>query len=332
MRRVGIEIENESFAVSFRGVSSFCEASPNWVCERDGSLRGGPMGWEIKTAGSGLPLDRALASLNELYPVLRSSSGVWRAAVHCHVDARDLTDRQKALALGLCYTLDQQLFEATNPERKESNFCVPMSHKAHSVRAAFKQLLARGVSRGYGKYSSVNFSSLASFGTVEFRHMRTPACDDSIDSISSALQGISNFVRASHDIIQLVGVMRDRAELIPVFERIVGMAENFTPYRITPDPICVMEVIDWLRSEPVDITTTDLGVLRAEDEVDSPPPPQEDLDAESMERVERTLAELRRRAQRRRDEATVQIELGSGHVLPEWNVIHVDRATEEGDE
>lgn len=201
-RKIGIEIENESLAISHGDVARALRASTSWVVERDGSLRGHEMGWEVKTSGRGLPLDQALLSLNELYPVLRDCSGVWRAAIHVHVDATNLSWEQRALVLCMAYILDDSMFDLVSPERRESNFCVPLAQKAGQVLESIVSMVDGGEGTiDYGKYSSVNAGSLLRFGTFEFRHMRTPATDDTISSVTNALYKIAAFAQASHAIV-----------------------------------------------------------------------------------------------------------------------------------
>jgi hypothetical protein len=206
-RKIGLEIENESYSVSVSSLIRHLRSREpySWEVEGDGSLRGGSMGWEIKTVFPGLPFDRAIASLNELYPCLMDSSGVWRAAVHVHVDCSDLTDIQRAFVLCLAYSLDDSIFDTIGADRKESNFCVPMAHKRWHVMNTIDGLCSgSGIFEGYGKYSSINANSLMRFGTLEFRHMRTPATDGTVASVTRALGAIERYATMAYSIVDSV--------------------------------------------------------------------------------------------------------------------------------
>lgn len=278
MRKIGIEIENESLAVSVHDAMSYLSNSQSWVVEQDGSLRGGAHGWEIKTAGSGLALPRALASLNELYPVMSDSSGVWRAAVHVHVDASDLTWQERAVVLCMAYIFDRSVFNTVSPERVESNFCVPLDQKSAAVFSTVAQMLSGNAERiGYGKYSSVNSDSLMRFGTFEFRHMRTPRCDSTIPSVRAALDAIANFATIAHGIVdscryvQGYGTARDsrrtpRERLVQSVLALVHMAESagsLFPAGVQPDPIAVLNLLSFLQHSPADMADVDYGSLFA---------------------------------------------------------------------
>lgn len=253
MRNVGIEIEVESRTVSARTVETALNNSPWMLDLGEGSLRAGEFGWEIKTASNrGLPLEEALASLNLLYPVLTGSSGCWRAAVHVHVNVRDLSGPQRALALCVGYVMDPALFSLTSPERVESNFCVPLAHKFSDVMSSVRGLAHSGLVEGYGKYSSINIACLARFGTFEFRHMKTPATDGRVESVQNCLTSIARFATAAAHIVDAARwrSVDSAAQVLPAFIDLM-QTKYLLPRDIplVPDPLAVSDVIGALSYE-----------------------------------------------------------------------------------
>lgn len=189
--KVGIEVEVESEYLSYYSASTEHDLwCPDWVLERDGSLRG--EGFEIKSNGP-QRLDTIRGKLCQLYPLLHHSSGTWRAAVHVHVDARATTWHQRAVILAMGYVYDMALFKRYAPERVESNFCVPLEHKTPGVFSCIRDMLESRQLHNYGKYSSINVLPLQTLGTVEFRHMRTPETEGDVHSVASALGMISSY-------------------------------------------------------------------------------------------------------------------------------------------
>lgn len=266
MRKIGIEIETESLAVASHTVSELCSRTSSWVSERDGSLRGGQLGWEIKTAGQGLPYNAAIESLNHLYPILQQSSGVWRAAVHVHVDANNLTALQRALVLCLCYALDDSIFEATSPERRESNFCVPLAHKQwHVFQSIAAMLVDMSIPPDYGKYSSINIATLSNFGTFEFRHMRTPQTDSSIASVQAALSRIESFAQISHGVVSAVDYLpsiHSQEEMLSGFMSLVYNDSLWSSLGIRVNDEHVLEVLHLLeKSQTFNTTEYDLASI-----------------------------------------------------------------------
>lgn len=247
MRNVGIEIEVESASVSSSVVRREIESTPWELDLGEGSLRGGEFGWEIKTASArGLPLEEAVASLRYLYPIMVGSSGCWRAAVHVHVDVRDLTGPQQALALCAGYALDSCLFAMTSPERVESNFCVPLAHKFYDVMRAVEELATSGAAMGYGKYSSININCLPRFGTFEFRHMKTPETGSTVESVQAALLRIESFARAAALVIDLARwpTTSSYEDVLPSFIAMM-QAKYLLPdsLRLSPDPMAISDVV-----------------------------------------------------------------------------------------
>lgn len=202
--KVGIEIEIESDTVDRDMVwRTLCSCDSGWLLDdEEGSLRGGEYGWEIKTAGQGIPLKELRNRLNNVFPILAHSSGTWRAAVHVHVDARGLGNF--ASILGLAYALDRSVFSTYSPHRVESNFAVPLSNTPADVIAQM-ELFTRSkhnLVETMTKYRSVNFRAWQTFGTIEFRHMETPKTDATVSSVLSMIERIVSYATTCARIVQ----------------------------------------------------------------------------------------------------------------------------------
>jgi len=224
-RRIGIEIENESNVVTIAECLAYLNgttASQRWSVESDGSLRGGTLAWEIKTrGGSGLEAGIVRSSMNELVPLLMENSGIWRAAVHTHVDVSDLSSVMLGKLMAALYCYDGAIFDRFSPHRVESNFCVPLfnitPHVISTVRSLYSGRQMAAIP--WNKYSSCNFAAVRTFGTVEFRHMQTPAAGPSITSGRAAAEQIWRFAETVLTLVHIVA-SNPRASLPAVLTRI----------------------------------------------------------------------------------------------------------------
>ena len=229
MARVGIEIEVESSEVDTHSIAQAIDEGhlTGWALDlNEHSLRGGSLGWEIKTTGRGIEMDTVWAALSQLYPIVRGSTGSWRAAVHTHVDVNELTYPQRALVLGLGYALDRSIFALVSPERTESNFCVPLDHKPNEVLTAVKTMARIHQPRPYGKYSSININPMSDLGTFEFRHMKTPASGTTVSSVNSMLQDIYKFVVAANEVVSVASYVPAPQTTADVVSSFFALASN----------------------------------------------------------------------------------------------------------
>jgi hypothetical protein len=287
---IGIEVECESLSVGRRQAELTLDGG-TWLVESDGSLRGN-MSFELKSNGP-QPVNLLRSHLAELYPVLMRSSGTWRAAVHVHVDLRNEQWYRRALALAAAYAFDLCLFERFSPERVESNFCVPLSHKSMDVLDCINTMLVRHETTRYGKYSSVNVSRIHDLGTLEFRHMRTPEAGDTVSSVQEALRSIEEYARACHLITSSIMTARLRLSdrrgtgraMAEAFLEMLAYIEmnNRRGSVLVPNHEHVGDVLHTLSGAPsFDITTLDLGsVVRVQSGRPSRGTPRYDVVVES---------------------------------------------------
>ncbi len=268
MTCIGIEVEVESTALRISNASSLMEQS-DWIVERDGSLRGGVGGFEVKSDGP-QELSSLHTHLTQLYPVLQGSSGNWRAAVHVHVDVRDYTWMERGLALALGYVVDEDLFNQFSPERMQSNFCVPLANKMAPVMDCLSGLVRNGLVIRYGKYSSINVQRMTDIGTIEFRHMRTPEAGTTVSSVTTALGMIESYASACARIVNCARFERiygRRGSVAEKFLVALGHLEQLRDSQlpwVTMNSVAIGDVLTVLdQKQAYDTTQIDVASLAA---------------------------------------------------------------------
>jgi hypothetical protein len=222
-RRIGIEIEAESRGLTYRDVSRELTAIHEarnregdtrvpraWEVLQDGSLRGGVCSWEIRTYGNaGQSTGNVYSWLDDLIMPMSDSIGTWRAAVHCHVDVRDFGTTNLGKLMAVLYCVDSGIFERHAPHRVESNFCVPLFNITPACTEYISRIYRHGLTTDWNKYTSCNFNAINNFGSIEFRHMETPAAS-SLDEANAAIDKIWRFASDCVRIVDFVHRGRDR--------------------------------------------------------------------------------------------------------------------------
>lgn len=194
--RVGIEVEVEQIDPSWLSEEPIWW----WKYANDSSLRNN--GIEFQSPGplaNAANVGRALCELRELLRKRKIYDFSFRTGIHVHLCLMEF-DLPRFLNVLLGYVLlEPYLFEAYCPQRKHSNFCVPIG--AGGVESGFlgkmfsrfsKQYDEKSVSfdwsRGlselwsssgqdgtspsyHNKYSAINLSRIREIGTIEFRHL-----------------------------------------------------------------------------------------------------------------------------------------------------------------
>lgn len=135
-----------------------------------------------------------------------------RCGIHVHMDARDLT-RHQLLGLLVYYVIfEPAIFAWVGNDRHANNFCVPWFKYEGSLHDAINILdymrlsaTSGGVSprdiiqlcERYHKYAALNLKALATYGSIEFRHLQTTLDYDQILIWVNILLGIK---RAAMDV------------------------------------------------------------------------------------------------------------------------------------
>jgi hypothetical protein len=168
----GVEIEVEGN--NFPPVS----ADTNFKTELDGSLRAG-----IEYVSLEPKLDKDMKKdVENLQRIFDKTKAVIvdspRAGVHIHINCQELTMLQFYTFLTLYYILENSIIRNCGKARVGNLFCLrledAMQIKGVITNAAADRNIFNLNTRGQYRYGALNMDSLFSYGSVEFRALRTP--------------------------------------------------------------------------------------------------------------------------------------------------------------
>lgn len=196
------EIEVESDSITTPKVYDLCSHMPNckWRVEGEGSLRGN--GFELVSIEP-MALDSLIVSLAQVQPMLEGIRNTFRAAVHVHCNVRHVTREQYVRIMVGYHVNEPSIYEFVGEGRDESVFCVPWSKGGahiHSLLRAYynnDQYLWTTTIQDFPKYSGLNLGATAKYGSVEFRHLQTPAVDP-----VAIIERISNYIYMCAHIVE----------------------------------------------------------------------------------------------------------------------------------
>lgn len=183
---VGVEVEIENNS------SSRVDRLSNWNVVGEGSINGfeavlsQPMG--------GLHLVQALQELEDaLSERTQEQMFSEMTSTHIHINVTDLTADELFSFITLAIMFEPVLYNYVAPHRNKNHFCLPMSDAddvlvrlAQVVMAHRRGDLSRGhfstrFSMNQCKYAGINLSSIARYGSLEFRmHQGTSRTTDII--------------------------------------------------------------------------------------------------------------------------------------------------------
>lgn len=167
---VGIEIEVEGRNLPKRDVVG-------WECEHDGSLRGEAIEYVLRNPS---PVDKVghwMDTLNEA--LVKSEAQVdytGRAGVHVHINVQQLTMREVVTFLCLYFTFEEALIEWCGEGRSGNLFClrgVDADYLITALREATRKRNWHGLGSNKFRYAAVNVKALSTYGSLEFRAMRS---------------------------------------------------------------------------------------------------------------------------------------------------------------
>jgi hypothetical protein len=177
---LGIEVELENITLDRSGARIPLINPPSgWIYHSDESLRNNGLEFVFQNPVGGTMAAKRLDSLitwikdNKQKPDASS-----RTSVHIHIDAGDCTTEELLKWLIIYTVYESLLFAVFAPDRKDSNFCVPVY--ASSDTRKLIGLLKRSFAifykdltklRGTRRYSAVNLDALQKFASLEFRHL-----------------------------------------------------------------------------------------------------------------------------------------------------------------
>ncbi len=149
----------------------------DWRTERDHSLRGESFEYVMREPRS---LPETITCLNSLKECLNNSNyyETPRAGVHVHVNVQNLTVVQLYNAIISTYLLETILTRYCGPHREGNLFCLRVcdaEYQAIKVEESAVKNSLRVLNTEEIRYSALNLNSLAKYGSIEYRAMRSTA-------------------------------------------------------------------------------------------------------------------------------------------------------------
>lgn len=199
MQLFGIELEIEQFPVAEHEAKA-----TGFVFKPDGSLR-----------NNGI---EAVSNPNTAIGTLNVTKQLWdkynisdknfseRTSIHVHCNVLDFNSEQfKNLVLLYCL-FESILFDVVEESRKDNIFCVPWS-QAGLHFGNYKRIWEQPAN--WQKYTALNLKTVASLGTVEFRHMH----------------GHADFVLLSHwiKILEELMVFAKKSDSKEIYNRVLDL-------------------------------------------------------------------------------------------------------------
>lgn len=170
---VGLEIEMEfkgSFMVNYKTLEQ-------WRLDFDGSLKDGVELVLAKPCEAGEVQEKVNLIRENLKEQGTKISPTIRAGIHVHVNVQDMTF-QEIYKYALCYyCFETVLTKFCGVNRTGNLFCLPLKDAEGSYFALEKAILSdqpnhlNNISKF--KYSALNLTTLAKYGSAEFRQMGT---------------------------------------------------------------------------------------------------------------------------------------------------------------
>jgi hypothetical protein len=180
------QIDDEVFGVEveLEASSDFPQSRiVGWEARIDNSLRGNSVEYVFSTP---LNYEESQAAILHLYSRLAAAktsiNDSMRAGVHVHVNQSNRTFRE-VLTFLCCYWLVEDKLTAAHcgEERIGNAFCLRLTDASYPLSYLTNRLT--GKKRGHPisrddrdslRYSAANIASLTSFGTIEFRALKSP--------------------------------------------------------------------------------------------------------------------------------------------------------------
>jgi len=199
---VGIEIEVEGDNIPYID-------SEYWRSEHDGSLRGRSMEYVLVEP---LALPDAYKALVNLQQRFRANEtkvhDTGRAGVHVHVNCQALNIIQLYNFMTLYTIFEDVLVEWCGPDRVGNLFCLRSKDAEYLLYALGLALETRDWRGLFGtddlRYASMNVKALCSYGSLEFRSMRSTDDMDTIYLWASSLVGLREAAKQVENPTELI--------------------------------------------------------------------------------------------------------------------------------
>lgn len=137
----------------------------DWDIANDGSLRNGGVEFISPVIQSSTEAKKQLSIVLEQLKE-RNCSFSYRTGIHFHLGTFEPIQAKDIIKAYIPY--ERMLFSLF-PERKNSNFCVPLLDSDYYLKSFFSNKDYQTLIETWGKYSALNLQPLTSLGTVEFR-------------------------------------------------------------------------------------------------------------------------------------------------------------------
>lgn len=216
-REIGIEIEMEGTNLHIN--------CPGWLEAHDGSLRGESAEYvlrrPIKQKDVDKYLDRLTKALKDNGAVLIPSD---RCGVHIHINCQQMT-QEEVFKYALLYFVVEDLLTKWCGETREGNlFCLRAKDAEALVMFLTEAIQRDNIALLTGKdirYAAINFTSLAKYGSLEFRALETPKDFSVIKKWIELLINIrdaSKHYKELHQIIEDISLKGPRGFLKAIFK------------------------------------------------------------------------------------------------------------------
>lgn len=181
--KVGIEIEIEG--VKLPDDNCTRSNSDYWKADLDGSLKAAEaFEYVLRHPISILSVKPALEELWGIFDRLNSEIFESpKAGVHVHLNVQDFTINELVNLITLFFIFEKPLVKYCGSDREGNLFCLRASDASdmipHIISVIKTKKLGSFKNDDY-RYSSINLKSVAEYGSVEFRTMRSTADMDAI--------------------------------------------------------------------------------------------------------------------------------------------------------
>jgi len=199
---VGYEVRVENYhAEQNRARRGDTVAYGQWKCEYDGSVTSRGRGGEVVS-----PVLHGREGLDQLKAVMQAMRNVGarvsvRTGMHVHVDARDLTGEQIARLIS-AYADRQTAFDQfVSPSRQSitrNHYCMALG-EGEKARIVEQFKATKSAPYGADRYRTVNCTSYAAIGTIEFRQHHGTLNGSKAVAWIETLLALTNSVLATED-------------------------------------------------------------------------------------------------------------------------------------
>lgn len=234
---VGVEIETENLR------REDAEGLRSWRSVSEGSISGYELVLRGPLYGSSL-----FMALDELRPLSQriNEANVFseRTSVHVHIDIRDMTWVQVMNFITLSVMFEPVLFKYVAPHRSGNHFCwsfldcqglvtelKAVNRYANSSPEALRSSISNHFSVDSTKYSGINLSSIARYGSLEFRMHEGTMNVNSIIRWINILLSIKNYAMIEGKTPGNILETKQSVGIDSIFTQVLGEYKGVLSYK-----------------------------------------------------------------------------------------------------